>query len=182
MAVACLCCFFFAKIPLLAGMYYLNWPHVPLKYIRFFQLFSLSRLNTLVIISLQDSSITMALVSLQRQYAEENRALWTQGISRVQPNKHPLHCNLTRFTHCAPSCFVCALRQCLQFIQRLQLNFPLPLISSLSASQGKESIDSRLLCLSSAFFLAMGFKFAVDGGRKEMCPVGGHPLSLQVCI
>lgn len=112
-------CFFFAKMPLLAGIYYLNWPHVPLKYIRFFQLFSLSRLNTLVIISIQDSSITMALVSLQRQYAEENRALQTQGISRVQPNKHPLHCNLTRFTHCAPSCFVCALRQCLQFIQRL---------------------------------------------------------------
>lgn len=168
MPISCLYCFSFAKIPLLAGIYYLHCPHVPLKYTRFFQLLPLPRLNPLVIILLQDSSLTMAVVSLQRQSAAGNRLLRTQGISTVQPNKHALHCNLTRFTQCAPSCSVCALHQCLQFIQRLQLNFPLALISRPASSQGKERIDSRPLCLFSVFFLASSYKCVVDGGRKEM--------------
>lgn len=133
-----------AKIPLSAGIYYLYcqiWPHVLIKYIRFFQLSSLQRLNTLVIILFQNTSITKARVSLLRQPAGENRVVGTQSHSRAQPNKHPLHFNLTRFTHFAAGCFA-ALLQCLQFIQRLQLNFPLPLISSPATSQGKEPIDS----------------------------------------
>lgn len=116
----------------------LSWHYLycqiwPIKYIRFFQLFSIWRLNSLVIILLQDTCITKAFVSPLKQYAEKikktSRVLGTQSISRAQPNKHPLHFNPSRFTHFTLSCFV-ALLQCLQFILRLQLNFPLPLISS----------------------------------------------------
>lgn len=141
-----------AKIPLSAGIYYLYcqmWPHVLIKRVRFFQLSSLQRLNTLVIVLFQNTRITKARVSLLRQHAGENRVVGTQSHSRAQPNKHPLHFNLTRFTHFAAGCFAALLR-CLQFIQRLQLNFPLPLISSPATSQGKEPIDSHSPFLSSS--------------------------------
>lgn len=59
------------------------WPHVSIKYIDFFQLFPLWRLNALVIILFQDTSITKALVSPLRQCAEENRVLGTQSISSL---------------------------------------------------------------------------------------------------
>lgn len=103
----------------------------------------------------------MAAVSPQSRRAGENRVLEDSRcfFSRVLPNKHPLRCNLTRFTSCAPDYFVCAFHRSIQFIQRLQLNFPLPLICSLAASQAKESIDLCLLCFSSASSLASWYVY-----------------------
>lgn len=103
---------FFIKLPLCKNpclgrqTYCQIWPHAPLKNIRSFQLFPLWRLNALVIILFQDPSITNTWVSLFRQCTETNRVPGTQSISRVHSSKHPLHSNLTRFTHFALSCFV----------------------------------------------------------------------------
>lgn len=73
---------------------------------------------------------------------------WPQQLLgvRLQENKwfseSPvlLNCSLTRFTPCAPRRFVLALHHRSQFIQRLRLNFPLPLICSLLPHVGLKSL------------------------------------------